>query len=152
MENPWVGNLESAKESDGRGPTSSKGRACRESRHFEHMRFTTDEWTEINLQAGSQPREGSIHLITNPDAIVAKASQLLKSCQWANIIAGLTVITGRRCAELLKTATFSYQSPFSLWFTGTPKLHPTKPHPAFELPTLYLLNRSWTQLHRSEIC
>ncbi|KAI9131963.1 telomere resolvase [Acaryochloris sp. CCMEE 5410] len=103
---------------------------------FEHMRFTTDEWTEINLQAGSQPREGSIHLITNPDAIVAKASQLLKSCQWANIIAGLTVITGRRCAELLKTATFSYQSPFSLWFTGTPKLHPTKPHPAFELPTL----------------
>lgn len=65
-----------------------------------------------------------------------KASQLLNSHQWANIIAGLTVVTGRRCAELLKTVTFSYQSPFSLWFTGTPKPHQTEPPISFELPTL----------------
>ncbi|KAI9130224.1 hypothetical protein ON05_031880 (plasmid) [Acaryochloris sp. CCMEE 5410] len=79
------------------------------------MRFTTDEWTEINLQAGSQPREGSIHLITNPDAIVLRHHNC-SELPMGKYHRGTTVITGRRCAELLKTATFSYQSPFSLGY------------------------------------
>lgn len=73
---------------------------------FDHMQFTTEEWTEINLQSVPQPSVYGL-LITDPDAIVERATKLIRNRQWHHQLAGLTVLTGRRIAELLKTAEFT---------------------------------------------
>lgn len=102
---------------------------------FEYMRFKDDQWVEINREAAPTPIVFSNPLIKDPDTIIQRAIQLLDSHQWADNLAGLTGVTGRRCAELLKTATFSYQSTVSIWLAATSKPSQKVP-PSFELPTL----------------
>ncbi|WP_010474803.1 protelomerase family protein [Acaryochloris sp. CCMEE 5410] len=102
---------------------------------FDYMQFTENQWIEINLQAAPTPIVYGDPLIKDPDTIVHRATQLLNSRQWADSLAGLTAVTGRRCAELLKTATFAYQSPVSIWLTGATKAKQKEPL-SFELPTL----------------
>ena len=61
---------------------------------------------------------------------------LLDSREWAEVAAGLAVITGRRCTELLQTAEFTYASPFSVWFAGALKRRKEAMELRFEIPTL----------------
>ena len=79
---------------------------------YEMVNFSTDEWIQMNLpsQASLQRREENQKLIYHTEAIVASTTGLLDSNYWADIAAGLSVLTGRRLAELLKTGQFTQKS------------------------------------------
>ncbi|NJK42106.1 MAG: hypothetical protein HC934_13665 [Acaryochloridaceae cyanobacterium SU_2_1] len=108
--------------------------------HFvlDSMNFTTEQWIQINEKANRvvASRNEQQCLIQNPQKIVDLARQLLFSREWAEIVAGLAVVTGRRCAELLQTATFEPESDYSVWFTGALKRRQEKSILRFEIPTL----------------
>jgi hypothetical protein len=90
---------------------------------IETMHFTVAEWTTINDPIAEQVarRNENVVLLDNPDAIVALAVRLLESRQWADIAAGLVVLTGRRSSEILATAEFKLVSQWSVRFTGALK-------------------------------
>jgi len=73
--------------------------------------------------------------ITDPDALVRKAEELLKGREWSQLALGITLATGRRLTEVLKTAKFSPKTVYTLWFEGQLK---TKDRvlPPYEIPTL----------------
>ncbi|WP_299484502.1 protelomerase family protein [Acaryochloris sp. IP29b_bin.137] len=104
----------------------------------ETMNFSRDEWIQINLSINDRvaARNEQQGLIEQPDAIVDRAKMLLDSRDWSEIAAGLAVITGRRCTELLQTAEFTYSSPYSVWFTGALKRRKEERELRFEIPTL----------------
>ena len=107
-------------------------------RALEAMNFTRDEWIQINVSINDTvaARNEQQGLIEQPDAIVDRAKMLLDSQEWAEVAAGLAVVTGRRCTELLQTAEFTYESPYSVWFTGALKRRKEAMELRFEIPTL----------------
>jgi hypothetical protein len=102
------------------------------------MNFTREEWIEINLSISDTVaiRNEQQSLIEQPNAIVDRAKMLLDSQDWAEVTAGLAVVTGRRCTELLQTAEFIYESPYTVWFTGALKRRQEERTLRFEIPTL----------------
>ncbi|MEM9908571.1 MAG: protelomerase family protein [Cyanobacteria bacterium P01_D01_bin.44] len=98
--------------------------------------FTPEEWTDINLP-GEEAVAGRVAKpIENPDAISTMAGSLMASDEWSEIAAGVTVATGRRSAEVLKTAQFEIASKWSVWFTGALKRRSEPVTLRFEIPTL----------------
>lgn len=95
--------------------------------HFalESMNFAPDEWTHINHSIEDRVAEqNESQVILSPgtvNAIVYRATNLLASREWADIAAGLAVLTGRRHTEILKTAEFEFKSAYSVMFTGALK-------------------------------
>lgn len=118
------------------------------------MNFTTDEWTIINETANQvvASRNEQQSLIENPQAIVDRAVELLNSHEWADIVAGLAVVSGRRCAELLKTAEFERASQYSVWFTGAVKRRKEAKSLRFEIPTLVAAEQVITALKTIRGC
>lgn len=104
----------------------------------ETMNFSRDEWIQINLSINDTvaARNEQQGLIEQPDAIVDRAKMLLDSQDWSEVAAGLAVVTGRRCTELLQTAEFTFCSPYSVWFTGALKRRKESMELRFEIPTL----------------
>ena len=118
--------------------------------HFalESMNFTVDEWIQINQPIDDQVANRNEHqTLLDPKAInalVTRAVKLLASREWADIAAGLAVLTGRRSAEILATAQFEYKTPYSVSFTGALKRKGETQQLTFEIPTLaqaeYIIN------------
>jgi hypothetical protein len=110
---------------------------------LETMNFTIEEWTTINAPIAEQValRNENVVLLNNPDAIVALAVRLLESRQWADIAAGLVVLTGRRSSEILATAEFKVKSQWSVRFTGALKRRGEVQRLSFEIPTLTTAER-----------
>jgi hypothetical protein len=110
---------------------------------LETMNFTVAEWTTINQPISQQVarRNENVVLLENPDAIVALAVRLLESRHWADIAAGLVVLTGRRSSEILATAEFKMQSQWSVRFTGALKRRGEVQRLSFEIPTLTTAER-----------
>jgi hypothetical protein len=100
------------------------------------IRFDPNTWTEINNVYTDKLAERTTKFISNPDAIVQKASTLLSSYQWAEIAAGLAVVTGRRCTEVIQTAQFEEKTKYSVIFTGALKRKNEPVECVFEIPTL----------------
>jgi len=98
--------------------------------------FDKETWTAINNRNTDSIAERITKFIDNPDAIVKRATVLLKSYQWSEIAAGLAVLTGRRSTEVIKTAQFEYKSKFSVVFTGALKRGNEPVECVFEIPTL----------------
>ena len=98
--------------------------------------FDTSTWIQINNRASDRLGERTTKLIEDPDAIVRRATTLLNSYQWSEIAAGLAVLTGRRCTEVIKTAQFEYKTPYSVIFTGALKRGDEPVECVFEIPTL----------------
>ncbi|BAU15691.1 hypothetical protein LEP3755_62560 (plasmid) [Leptolyngbya sp. NIES-3755] len=100
------------------------------------------EYAEINdrKQGNVAKRNEQVQFIGDPDAIVARAVKLLSEPEWADIAAGLAVLTGRRSAELLSTAHFEVKSKWSVTFSGAVKRRGEKGL-AFEIPTLTTAKR-----------
>ena len=96
----------------------------------------TNAWTQINNRASDRLSERTTKFIDQPDAIVKRAEVLLKSYQWSEIAAGLAVVTGRRCTEVIQTAQFEYKSKYSVTFTGALKRKNEPIECVFEIPTL----------------
>ena len=113
--------------------------------HFslEYVKFSTDEYTELNNQKQDSVanRNEAIAFIDNPDAIVAKAIELLESPEWSEVCAGLAVLTGRRSSELLSTANFEKVAKWSVTFTGALKRRGELQELSFEIPTLTTADR-----------
>ncbi|NJP10094.1 MAG: hypothetical protein HC866_11950 [Leptolyngbyaceae cyanobacterium RU_5_1] len=108
--------------------------------HFalESMRFTTEEYVQINneKQGVVSQRNEQVQFLDNPDAIVAQAVRLLNSPEWSEIAAGLSVLTGRRSSEILSTAEFVPKTKWSVTFTGALKRRGETQILSFEIPTL----------------
>jgi hypothetical protein len=73
--------------------------------------------------------------IDDPDAIVRLSEDLLRREEWYNLALGVTINTGRRITEVLKTGIFAPKTAYTLWFKGQLK---TKEYDlaAYEIPTL----------------
>lgn len=108
--------------------------------HFSlnYIKFSTDEYIEINniKQSRVQQRNEDVKFIDDPNRIVGKAIELLSSPEWSDLAAGLAVVTGRRCAEILSTALFEKASDWSVIFTGALKRRGETQILSFEIPTL----------------
>jgi hypothetical protein len=109
---------------------------------LEVVKLSKKEYTEINdLKQGKvADRNEQVQFIDCPDDIVSRAVELLDRPDWVSIAAGLAVLTGRRSAELLSTATFEVKSKYSIIFTGAVKRREEKGL-AFEIPTLTIAKR-----------
>ena len=103
---------------------------------LEVVDFDTSTWIQINNRSGDRLGERKTKFIDNPNAIVKRATTLLGSYQWSEIAAGLAVVTGRRCTEVIKTAQFEYKSLYSVIFTGALKRGDEPVKCIFEIPTL----------------
>lgn len=103
---------------------------------LEIVNFDTETWTEINNHYSNNIATRTSKFIDTPDAIVQKATNLLNSYVWAEIAAGLSVLTGRRCTEVIKTAKFELKSKFSVIFRGSLKRKNEPLECVFEIPTL----------------
>ena len=73
--------------------------------HFslDFIKFSREEYIQINDKKQGQvaDRNESVQFLDNPDEIVAKAVRLLKSPEWRDKAAELSVFTGRRSSEIL---------------------------------------------------
>ncbi len=101
---------------------------------LKYMDFTPQQWTEYNASTSTQLENRLQHsqFIDDPDAIIQTADVLLETEDWASLVAGLVVNTGRRHTELLKTASFSQKTAYSLIFSGQLK---SAGQVSFEIPT-----------------
>jgi hypothetical protein len=113
--------------------------------HFSltYFKLSRDEHFAINQQNQSNARDRQIHqqYLDNPDEIVATAVRLLDSPEWADIAAGLAVLTGRRLNEVLKTAQFSVVSHWVVRFSGALKRQGEEVPLVFDIPTLTTAQR-----------
>jgi hypothetical protein len=100
------------------------------------VKFDQETWTEINNRSSDRLEKRTTKFISNPDAIVKRAKTLIKSYQWSEIAAGLAVLTGRRCTEVIKTANFKYKTQYSVIFSGSLKRRNEPVECVFEIPTL----------------
>jgi hypothetical protein len=116
---------------------------------LEIVKLSKQEYTEINdlKQGNVAKRNEQVQFIENPDAIVARAVKLLGEPDWADMAAGLAVLTGRRSAELLSTARFEVKSKWSVTFTGAVKRRGEQGL-AFEIPTLTTAKRVVTAIDK----
>jgi hypothetical protein len=110
---------------------------------LDYVGLTTEEYAEINDQKQGRvaKRNEATQPIEDPDAIVARAVELIVGQHdWAEIAAGLAVLTGRRVAEILSTAQFEKKSQWSVMFTGALKRR-GEVGLRFEIPTLTTADR-----------
>lgn len=113
--------------------------------------LSTDEYVELNQQRQQRiaDRNEAVQFIDNPDAIVAKAVRLLEdSSDWADLTAALSVLTGRRSAELLSTAEFTPKTRWSVSFSGALKRRGEPVPMSFEIPTLTTSDRVCAALEK----
>lgn len=104
---------------------------------LKYLNFTLEEWQRINADSEERfaRRRRQQQRMDHPETLVGLAEELLRSEDWYNLALGLTLATGRRITEVLKTAIFSPKTGYTLWFKGQLK---TKAHdlPVYEIPTL----------------
>lgn len=95
------------------------------------------EWVQLNARAQgvTQERLKQQVLLKDPDALVERALSLLFSPEWADLVVGIAVCTGRRLAEILKTGEFRVKEPYTVWFEGQVKGRGREPE-RYEIPTL----------------
>jgi Telomere resolvase ResT/TelK catalytic domain len=112
------------------------------SRKVEHValhifNLPEQEWERMNAHAQLtlQERLENQQFLDRSDAIVNQGLLLIQSDDWAELIVGLALATGRRFWELVKTGSFVEKSAYSVWFTGQVKGRGREDE-AFEIPTL----------------
>jgi len=109
----------------------------REHLALRYLNFPLEEWLEINAasdEALRQRREDP-NFFPDPDAVVTQAQSLLTSSYWQDVALGLSVLTGRRVTEILKTAEFHPETDWTLQFSGQLKKRNVF-LPPYEIPTL----------------
>jgi flagellar motility protein MotE (MotC chaperone) len=103
--------------------------------------FSKAEWTDINMPTEEKVAARETKFLSDPQAIVDLADTLLGSNEWADLAAGLAVLTGRRCSEILQTAQFAYKTAYSVTFSGAAKRGDEAIPLIFEIPTLTKAHR-----------
>ncbi len=110
---------------------------------LDYIKLLTEEHVEINHAKSLKTRERQLQqlYLKDPDAIVATAVRLLSSNDWAEVTAGLAVLTGRRLNELLETAEFAEVSQWVVRFEGALKRRDEAVPLVFDIPTLTTARR-----------
>ncbi len=109
----------------------------REHLALKHLNYSDAEWAEMNAQSEErwQARLSDRKFIDHPDQVVARAVELLKGNRWADIAAGLAVVTGRRLSEVLAEGRFHPKTAYTIVFDGQLKRQDKILEP-YEIPTL----------------
>lgn len=128
----------------------------REHLALKYLNFTEDEWRAINAPSEEALRERRENpgFVPDPDAVVAKAASLLESSYWQDVALGLSVVTGRRVTEILKTGVFYPETDWTLTFSGQLKKR-DEVLPPYEIPTLIradLVLAAWHRLRKMLDC
>lgn len=123
--------------------------AQREHLALKYLNFTDDEWREINASSEKALRERREHpgFVPDPEAVVAKAASLLESSYWQDVALGLSVLTGRRVTEILKTGSLHPQTDWTVKFEGQLKKR-NEVLPPYEIPTLLRADLVLAAWHR----
>jgi hypothetical protein len=104
---------------------------------LKYLNFSREEWQRINTDSEERfaQRLREQQRIDDPEAIVRLCEDLLRRPEWYHLALGVTISTGRRVTEVLKTGVFSPKTAYTLWFKGQLK---TKAYDleAYEIPTL----------------
>lgn len=104
---------------------------------LKYLNFSLEEWQRINSDSEERfaRRLREQQRIDAPDAMVRLSEDLLRREEWYNLALGVTMNTGRRITEVLKTGIFSPKTAYTLWFKGQLK---TKAYDleVYEIPTL----------------
>lgn len=100
------------------------------------VKFEKETWVEINNTDTDRIAQRDTQFLSNPQIIVERAIELINSYQWSEIAAGLAVVTGRRCTEVIKTAQFQYQTDYIVSFSGSLKRRGEPTLCVFDIPTL----------------
>lgn len=121
---------------------------------LKYFNLSEAEWIALNAQseASLDERMTNQHPLSDPDAVVARARQLLTSTAWPEVAVGITVCTGRRLGEVLKTAAFERKTAYSVMFEGQLKQEGAV---SFEIPTLVeadLVIAAWRWLRAHHNC
>jgi hypothetical protein len=121
---------------------------------LKYFNLSEAEWIALNAQseASLDERMTNQRFLQDPDALVARARQLLTSTAWPEVAVGITVCTGRRLGEVLKTAAFERKTAYSVLFEGQLKKEGAV---SFEIPTLVeadLVIAAWRWLRAHHNC
>lgn len=108
-----------------------------------YIGFSREENFELNRQKQGRARERQLQqcYLHDPDAIVARAVSLLESPDWATVAAALSLLSGRRLNEVLKTAEFSAKDQWSVTFRGALKRRGETVPLIFDIPLLTTAKR-----------
>lgn len=123
--------------------------AQREHLALKYLNFTDEEWRQINAPSEEALRERREHpgFVPDPEAVVAKAASLLESSSWQDVALGLSVLTGRRVTEILKTGSLHPQTDWTVEFEGQLKKR-NEVLPPYEIPTLLRADLVLAAWHR----
>jgi Telomere resolvase len=124
---------------------------------LKYMNFTKDEWAEVNRPSAAlaAARLEDQQTIEDPDAVIAKAEELLRSPYWADRLAALAVVIGRRLEEILHPKSKLYpKTLYSVTFDGQLKRKDKTLLP-YEIPTnapAALVLDAWTWVRGQVDC
>jgi Telomere resolvase ResT/TelK catalytic domain len=121
----------------------------REHLALKYLNFTEDEWRAINAPSEEALRERRENpgFVPDPEAVVAKAASLLESSYWQDMALGLSVLTGRRVTEILKTGSLHPSTDWTVEFKGQLKKR-NEVLPPYEIPTLLRADLVLAAWHR----
>lgn len=110
-----------------------------EPEHIGLKAFNLSEGERVQMNARTQGvTQGRLTqqvLLKDPDALVERALSLLFSPEWADLVVGIAVCTGRRLAEIMKRGHFTVKEASTVWFEGQVKGRGREPERS-EIPTL----------------
>jgi len=114
------------------------------------------EWVAMNDRSRmtTQERLNDTQLVADPEGVVHRAMTLLLSDNWAELVVGIALCTGRRLGEIMKTAVFTQKEAYTVWFEGQIKGR-TRIEGKYEIPTLvrgYLVVEAVAKLRRLVDC
>jgi hypothetical protein len=93
------------------------------------------EWVHMNAVSQGQVQSREVKLIEEPETVVEVGRALLASDDWAEIVVGLALCTGRRLAEILVTGSLREATDSTVIFAGQLKTKERTVVP-YEIPTL----------------
>lgn len=128
----------------------------REHLALKYLNYSQEEWRRIKKpsDASRRRREENMRYLEEPERIVEVATELLSSKQWAEVVVGLAVVTGRRLAEIMKEGTISPKSLHAVWFKGHLKNKKLGLR-GYEIPVLCEASKvlsAWSRLRRIVDC
>ncbi len=94
-----------------------------------------EEWVHLNAVSQGQVQSREVKLIEEPELVVEVGHALLASDDWAEMVVGLALCTGRRLAEILVTGSFTEATDYTVIFAGQLKTKERTVVP-YEIPTL----------------
>ena len=123
---------------------------------LKHMNYSDSEWAAMEKQSEDrlQKRMESQQIIDQPAEVAAKARTLLTSSAWPDVVVALSICTGRRLSEILKTGELHPRTLYTVVFSGELKRADAVLRP-YEIPVLAPAPEvlaAWSRLRKMVDC